>query len=73
MNVEMLVIPSAQQVLQTWKSCFGFEQLDMTAKEVLKKKNLVHFYGVEMLQKKIEKHNLPERNLSFNQGMYTFW
>ncbi|RHN48088.1 putative histone acetyltransferase chromatin regulator PHD family [Medicago truncatula] len=73
MNVEMLVIPSAMQVLQTWTSCFGFEKIDMTTKELLKTKNVVKFYGVEMLQKKIQKLELPEGNLDFNQGMYTFW
>jgi hypothetical protein len=73
MNVEMLVIPSALQVLHTWTSSFGFEKADMTTKELLNKKNVVQFYGVEFLQKKIEKYNLPEQNLTFNQGMYTFY
>lgn len=51
----MLIIPSAQEVLHTWTSCFGFEPLDMTTKDLIKNKNVVKFFGVEMLQKKINK------------------
>ncbi|KAL5059592.1 hypothetical protein RYX36_031196, partial [Vicia faba] len=53
LNVEMLIIPSAQEVLHTWISCFGFEPLDMTTKNLIKNKNVVKFFGVEMLQKRI--------------------
>ncbi|CAL5193660.1 unnamed protein product [Lathyrus oleraceus] len=55
LNVEMLIIPSAQEVLHTWTSCFGFEPLDMNTKNLIKNKNVVKFFGVEMLQKKINK------------------
>lgn len=65
-----MVIPSATEVIQTWIHCFGFEPFDMTTKTLMKDTNVVKFYGAEMLQKKIQKHNISGENLSFIEGMY---
>ncbi|KAK2417572.1 Acyl-CoA N-acyltransferase with RING/FYVE/PHD-type zinc finger protein [Trifolium repens] len=64
LNVEMLIIPSLDEVARFWVSSFQFEPIDEATK-ILMKERVVPFNDVTMLQKKILKHTLSSENLSF--------
>jgi hypothetical protein len=67
LNVEMLIIPSLDEVARFWVSSFQFEPIDEATK-ILMKERVVPFNDVTMLQKKILKHTLSSENLSFIEG-----
>ncbi|CAI8602946.1 unnamed protein product [Vicia faba] len=63
LHVELLVIPAISELKETWTSVFGFEPLDQTSKQISKNMNLLVFPHVDMLQKKISKHEFTNENL----------
>ncbi|KAI5395168.1 hypothetical protein KIW84_061680 [Lathyrus oleraceus] len=63
LHVELLIIPAISELKETWTSVFGFEPLDQTSKQITKSMNLLVFPHVDMLQKKISKHEFTNENL----------
>ncbi|CAK8571922.1 unnamed protein product [Lathyrus sativus] len=63
LHVELLIIPAISELKETWTSVFGFEPLDQTRKQITKNMNLLVFPHVDMLQKKISKHDFTNENL----------
>ncbi|WJX84240.1 hypothetical protein P8452_66834 [Trifolium repens] len=64
LNVEILIIPSINEVASTWVTSFQFEPIDEATK-ILMKERVVPFNDVIMLQKNIEKCTLSKDNLNF--------
>nr|XP_027188862.1 increased DNA methylation 1-like [Cicer arietinum] len=69
LNVEMLVIPSASEVKETWISRFGFEPIDKITKLLMRNKNAVAFHGTDRLQKRIQRHNFCDTSLNFIEAL----
>lgn len=51
LGVEMLVLPAATSVLDTWISSFGFSVMEESARQNLLDINILNFHGTVMCQK----------------------
>lgn len=64
------MIPAISELRETWTSVFGFEPLESAIKQTVHNTNLLVFPHVDMLQKKISKHELAGHNPIPSEGTF---